>query len=178
MLWAPTRSRCPWKVQWGQQNRRPLGLATRRRQEGSWRRCHAHPPAAPRSRPAQPCRARLGAGGCGATPATGGSAPARRPGGDALEVAHDQGPTWWWTAKAPHLLGRLMLGLMDAAAMARLGPTHPSPMPDPRCPGLGPGVRAWPAWTSDHRDAGSCRRGVPAPTPATPRSRSRWRRGG
>ena len=51
--------------------------------------------------------------------------------GDALEVAHDQGPDLVVDGEGDHLLGRLMLGLMDAAAMARLGPTHPSPMPAP-----------------------------------------------
>ena len=34
MLRAPTRSRCPWNLQCGQRNSRPLGLGTRRRQDG------------------------------------------------------------------------------------------------------------------------------------------------
>jgi hypothetical protein len=34
MLAAPTKSRCPWNLQWGQRNRRPAGFGTRPWQVG------------------------------------------------------------------------------------------------------------------------------------------------
>jgi hypothetical protein len=91
--------------------------------------------------------------------------------GDALEVAHDQGPDLLVVdGEGDHLLGRLMLGLMDAAAMARLGPTHPSPMPAP-APRSALPCGDWRPGTRRRRSAG-------APTeprsPTAPRMIPRW----
>jgi hypothetical protein len=91
--------------------------------------------------------------------------------GDALEVAHDQGPDLLVVdGEGDHLLGRLMLGLMDAAAMARLGPTHPSPMPAP-APRSALPCGDWRPGTRRRRSAG-------APTeprsPTAPRMVPRW----
>jgi len=136
--WAPTRSRCP-----GRGNGTPappaLGLGDPPPAAGQVEQGHAHPPATPRSRLAQPGRARLGAGGCGALPQPEVRHPPGVLVGDALASPttrsrpgrgrRRRSPAWPPDA-----------GLMDAAAMARSARrTQPDPAPAPR-PAL-PGPR-------------------------------------
>jgi len=177
--WAPTRSRCP-----GRGNGTPAppapGLGDPPPAAGQVEQGHAHPPATPRSRLAQPGRARLGAGGCGALPQP--------------EVRHPPGVLVGDALASPTTRSRPGRGRRrrspawppDAGPDGRggdgtLGPTHPAR------PGASaatraarasvPGVRPWPAWTADHRAAGSCRRAVPARHQHPRRSRSPRRRG-
>jgi hypothetical protein len=56
------------------------------------------------------------------------------PAGDPLRIAHHQGADAMLDGEGDDLLGRLMLGLVDAAAMPCLGTPHPDPVvaPPPR----------------------------------------------
>jgi hypothetical protein len=64
--------------------------------------------------------------------------------GDACGVAHDEGADPLLDGEGDDLLGGLVLGLVDAAAMARLDPAQASPMaaPAPRPSLAGPGCAA------------------------------------
>jgi hypothetical protein len=56
---------------------------------------------------------------------------------DALGVSHDEGADALLGGEGDHLLGRLMVGVVDAAAMARLDPAQASPVaPPPPRPAL------------------------------------------
>jgi hypothetical protein len=57
--------------------------------------------------------------------------PARSLAGDTLRVANEQGVDLVPHSKGDHLPGGFVLGLMDAAAMARLHPPHPKPVTAP-----------------------------------------------
>jgi hypothetical protein len=57
--------------------------------------------------------------------------PARVLAGDALGVANQQGADLVPYRKGDYLLGSLMLGLVDATAMASLRPPHANPVTAP-----------------------------------------------
>jgi hypothetical protein len=67
--------------------------------------------------------------------------PARIPVGDAPGVPHNEGPDSLLDGEGDHLLGGLVLGLMDATTMARLHAANPGamapPTPRPTLPALG-----------------------------------------
>jgi hypothetical protein len=51
--------------------------------------------------------------------------------GDALRIAHQQGPDPMLKGEGDDLIGGLMVGLVDATSMPDLGPTNPEPVSFP-----------------------------------------------
>src|SRR5215216_2205682 len=103
---------------------------------GRWRSCRARPPSARSCRPARPCPVGHPQGGCVATDARKVLHPAHVLACDVLGVADQQGTDSLSHRKGNHLLGSLMLSLVDAAAMTRLLTPHVEPVtpPAPRPP--------------------------------------------
>src|SRR5215217_7883274 len=116
---------------------------------GRWRSCRARPPSARSCRPARPCPVGHAQGGCVALPQAEVLHPAHVLACDVLGVADQQGTDSLSHRKGNHLLGGLMLSLVDAPAMTRLLTPHAEPVtapaPRPLWPGLGARLAAF-AW--------------------------------
>jgi hypothetical protein len=103
---------------------------------GRPRRCHAHPPAAPGYPPARPCRAGLHQVGTAPPPQAEILHPSHIVVGDPPGIADHQHADALLHREGDDLLGGLMLGVVDAAAMPCLDPPQTGPIaaPAPRSP--------------------------------------------